>query len=167
MRAQTKVKLKSSAANAIRAARVHAFQLSDDSVGYLVRRTFRAFTHALELRLKEHDVSISMWFFLRLLWERDGLTQKELSQELSLSQPSTVSAMDNLERRGLIARHRSTADRRKINIFLTQAGHDLKFKLAHHASDVNELALTDFRADEVELLHSMLLRMNKSLARPN
>src|SRR5437867_7075837 len=79
----------------------------EDSMGYLVRRTFRGFTRALEKRLARHNITISMWFFLRLLWEGDGRTQTELSKELGLTQPTTVSAMDNLERRGLIRRHRN------------------------------------------------------------
>jgi DNA-binding MarR family transcriptional regulator len=146
-------------------SRATKYALTDNSMGYLVRRTYRAFTHALELRLKEHGVTISMWFFLRLLWERDGRTQKELSQELSMAQPSTVSAMDNLERRGLITRIRSSEDRRKINIHLTDAGRDLKHKLAHHAHEVNEVALASFSEPEVELLRSMLLRINEAFAK--
>jgi DNA-binding MarR family transcriptional regulator len=141
-----------------------SYSLTDDSMGYLVRRTYRAFTRALEKRLKEHDVSLSMWFFLRLLWETDGKTQKELADELSLTQSSTVSAMDNLERRGLINRIRSVDDRRKINIYLTDAGRDLKRKLAHYALEVNQVALSDFDDAEVECLRSMLLKINRALA---
>src|SRR5262245_12085990 len=73
-----------------------------ESMGYLVRRTFRAFTRTLELRLAEYEISISMWFFLRLLWEQDGLTQREISEELGLTPPTTVSAIDALEKRGYV-----------------------------------------------------------------
>src|SRR5690349_1883492 len=91
-------------------------ELLSGSMGYLVRRTFRAFTRVLEQRLVAEDISISMWFFLRLLWEGDERNQKEISDELGLTPPTTVSAMDNLEKRGLIVRKRNPQDRREILI---------------------------------------------------
>ena len=36
---------------------------------------------ALQARLAAHGVSFGHWTFLRILWERDGLTQRELSAE--------------------------------------------------------------------------------------
>ena len=138
-------------------------QLLDESMGYLVRKTFRAFTRSLELRLAEHDVSISMWFFLRRLWEGDGLTQKELSKELGLTQPTTAAAMDNLERRGLIRRSRNPGDRRKINIYLTSSGKDLKPRLAKYAAEINEIAVRGFSKPEVATVRDLLSRMMEAL----
>lgn len=134
-----------------------------DSMGYLVRRTYRSFTHALERRLAEHDISISMWFFLRLLWENDGKTQKELSDELGLTGATTVSAMDNLEKRGLVKRRRNLEDRRKTNIYLTPAGYALRDELSHHAAEVNEVALRGFTPEEIAKAKDLLERMNDAL----
>jgi len=139
--------------------------LLEESMGYLVRRTFRAFTHALEIRLSRHDVTISMWFFLRLLWEGDGRTQKELAEELGLSQPTTVSAMDTLEKRGLIRRVRNTDDRRKVNIHLTRSGKQLKSKLIGYAEEVNAVALAGMSPKDVAQARKLLLAMNRALAK--
>lgn len=140
-------------------------QATDDSMGYLVRRTFRAFTRSLEQRLNEHDVSISMWFFLRLLWEQDGITQKDLSLALGLSQPTTVSAIDNLERRGLVRRYRNVEDRRKVNVHLTKAGKNLRGNLIGYAHEVNAIGISDLSKAEVETLRDLLLRVNAALDR--
>jgi DNA-binding MarR family transcriptional regulator len=137
----------------------------DQSIGYLVRRTFRSFTSSLELRLKQHDITLSSWYFLRLLWERDGLSQKELSDELGLTQPTTVTAMDNLEALGLIERRRNAEDRRKVNIFLTKKGRQLEEKLVKYAAEVNKAALRDISAEEFRQLWDMLERINASLAK--
>jgi DNA-binding MarR family transcriptional regulator len=135
----------------------------DKSTGYLIRRTFRAFTRSLEQRLAPHHVSLSMWFFLRLLWEEDGLTQKELSDELGLTQATTVAAMDVMESRGLIQRRRSSEDRRKTHIFLTKEGRALKERLLPYAADVNRAALRNVAAAELEQLWDLLERINRSL----
>jgi MarR family transcriptional regulator, organic hydroperoxide resistance regulator len=135
----------------------------EQSTGYLIRQTFRSFTRSLEHRLAPHDVSLSMWFFLRLLWEQDGLTQKELSDELGLTQPTTVAAMDVMEARGLIQRRRSSEDRRKTNIILTKAGRALEERLLPFACEVNEAALANVTTAELQQLWTVLERINCSL----
>jgi MarR family transcriptional regulator, organic hydroperoxide resistance regulator len=135
----------------------------NDSAGYLVRRAYRAFTRALEQRLAAHDVSISMWFFLRLLWLEDGKTQKALSEELGLSQPTTVPAIDNLEKRGFVERRRNTADRRKSNVFLTPAGRALEIVLVPYVTEVNGIALDGLSPQEQILARQLLVRMIGSL----
>lgn len=137
--------------------------LLDQSIGYLIRRTFRNLTRSLELRLAEHGLSTSMWFFLRAVWELDGQTQKELSEELGLRQPTTVSAMNNLEGRGLIQRVRNAEDRRKTNIYLTEAGKELRQHISQFANEVNEIALQDFTPAEAQQLERLLMRVNDSI----
>jgi DNA-binding MarR family transcriptional regulator len=133
------------------------------STGYLVRKTFRAFTRSLEQRLAPHDVSLSMWFFLRLLWEQDGLTQKELGDELGLTQATTAAAMDVMEKRRLIERRRNSVDRRKTNIFLTNSGRELRAVLLPYAAEVNKAALARVTAAELSQLLELLRRINSSL----
>lgn len=135
------------------------------SLGYKVRRTFRGFTQSLEERLAPHKISASMWYFLRLLGERDGLTQREISAELGLTPPTTVNAMDILEKRGLIYRNRNAEDRRKTNIFLTRAGRQLALELLPIALDVNRVATQDLSAAEQTTLFGLLERVTLALER--
>ncbi|MFX8633184.1 hypothetical protein ABTM26_19550, partial [Acinetobacter baumannii] len=51
----------------------------DDRLAHLVKDATRALVRALQARLARHGVSFGHWSFLRILWERDGLTQRELS----------------------------------------------------------------------------------------
>jgi len=133
------------------------------SAGYLVRQTHKAFVKSLERRLRDHDISISSWFFLRILWEQDGLTQKELGDQLNLTQPTTVSAMDTLERSGLIVRKQDERDRRKRNVKLTRKGRSLKEKLLPFADEVNSVACKDLTKSEHEKLFTILGKIQKSL----
>ena len=52
----------------------------NDRLAHLVRDAGRAYTRALQLRLADHGVPFGHWTFLRILWETDGLTQRELSE---------------------------------------------------------------------------------------
>jgi DNA-binding transcriptional MocR family regulator len=49
-------------------------------------------------------VSIGHWTFLRVLWTADGLTQRELSDEAGVMEPTTFAALKAMERRGYIVR---------------------------------------------------------------
>ena len=51
----------------------------NDRLAHLVRDAGRSCVRALQMRLEEHSVSFGHWTFLRILWQTDGLTQRELS----------------------------------------------------------------------------------------
>ena len=90
------------------------------SVGHQVRWTHRALQRELEERLRPFGISPGMWHFLRALWEEDGLSQRELSDRVGTTEPTTVSALHAMEKRGLAVRVQNSSDRRKFNIFLTR-----------------------------------------------
>ncbi len=63
------------------------------SVGYQIRRTHRLVQRALQVRIEPHRVSLGMWYFLRALWDEDGLTQRELSTRVGTMEPTTMAAI--------------------------------------------------------------------------
>jgi DNA-binding MarR family transcriptional regulator len=99
---------------------------SETSVGYLLRDTYRAFTKILQARISTQGVTIGQWYFLRVLWDEDGLTQRELSQRVGMMEPTTVTALNGMEKRGYVNRVRNVEDKRKVNIYLTDKGRALR-----------------------------------------
>ena len=94
----------------------------DDRLAHLVKDATRALVRALQMRLAEHKVSFGHWTFLRILWEGDGLTQRELSDEAGVMEPTTFAALKAMERLGYIARRQRGDDRKKVYVFLTPKG---------------------------------------------
>ena len=133
------------------------------SVGYLVRRTHRAFTRALQARIAPHGVSIGMWYFLRVLWQEDGISQRELSQRVGMMEPTTASALTNMERKGFVRRLRNRTDRSIVNVFLTERGRALRGELLPLAAAVNEAALRGVSADELGRLRALLGKLQAGL----
>lgn len=136
---------------------------SETSVGYLLRDTYRAFTKVLQSRIAAHGVTIGQWYFLRVLWDEDGLTQRELSQRVGMMEPTTVTALNGMEKRGYVKRVRNTDDKRKVNIYLTDRGRDLRNTLLPHAIDVNIRAVAGVSLDDVETLRRTLNAMKSNL----
>ena len=136
---------------------------SETSVGYLLRDTYRAFTKALQARIAPHGVTIGQWYFLRVLWDEDGLTQRELSQRVGMMEPTTVTALNGMEKRGYVRRVRNVEDKRKVNIFLTDRGRALRNVLLPHAIDLNIRAVVGVTPEDVETVRRTLHTMKTNV----
>jgi DNA-binding MarR family transcriptional regulator len=153
-----------------REATAHSAEPPDDEIlppsrsfGYLVRQTHRAFTRALQARIAPHGVSIGMWYFLRVLWQEDGISQRELSQRVGMMEPTTASALNNMERKGFVRRLRNRTDRRVVNVFLTERGHALRRELLPLAADVNDVAVRGLSVDDLGRLRALLGKLQAGL----
>jgi DNA-binding MarR family transcriptional regulator len=78
----------------------------------------------LESRAAEHGLSIISTRLLGILRDRRP-TMNELARLLQLDKSSVTGLVDRAERRGLVARVPSRADRRAVQVSLTDAGRDL------------------------------------------
>lgn len=137
----------------------------NDRMAHLVKDATRALVRALQERLAAHGVSFGHWTFLRILWEHDGVTQRELSREAGVMEPTTFAALRAMERLGYIVRRRSPGNRRKVPIFLTARGRALKRALVPLAEDVNAVALRGVAAGDIAATRRTLLAILENLAR--
>lgn len=137
----------------------------NDRLAHLVKDASRAFVRALQTRLVAHGVSPGHWNFLRILWEHDGLTQRELSEQAGVMEPTTFSALKAMELAGYIERRRMPENRKNVYVFLTAKGRLLKSKLVPLAEEVNRVAIAGVPAGEVALLRRILLALIENLAR--
>src|SRR5215831_14663491 len=137
----------------------------NDRLAHLVKDATRALVRALQARLAEHKVSFGHWAFLRILWERDGLTQRELSEYAGVMEPTTFSALKAMERLGYVVRRRVGADRKKMYVFLTPKGRLLKSELVPLAESVNNIAIRGVKPTNVKATRAVLLSIIDNLAK--
>jgi len=141
--------------------------IPDDRMAHLVRNAGRFLAKSLQSRLAEHDVSFGHWTFLRILWVHEGLTQRELSDQADVMEPTTFTALKAMESKGLIERRRQNGNQRKMHIYLTRKGRKLKDTLTPLAEAVNHVALSGVSVSDVEATRRTLLTMIKNLAIDN
>ena len=101
----------------------------NDRLAHLVKDATRGLLRAMQMRLARYGVSFGHWAFLRILWESDGLTQRALSEEAGLMEPTTSAALATMERLGYVRRERLPDNRKNIYVFLTPKGKALRPKL--------------------------------------
>lgn len=136
----------------------------NDRLAHLIKDATRALLRALNNRLMEHFVPLGHWTFLRILWERDGLSQRELSEQAGVMEPTTFAAMKSMEREGYITRRQLHGNKKSIFIFLTPKGRALKSKLVPLAEDVNKTAVKNIKPNDVAIGRQMLLTIIENLA---
>ena len=133
------------------------------SSGYLVRDAHRAFQHLLEQRIARFGVTRGQWYFLRVLWIEDGLSQRELSARVGMMEPTTVIALRTMEKAGLVRRVRSRDDRRRVHVWLTPEGRRLQNALLPLARRIVAEAEKGISAREMDLFRSIIARMTRNL----
>lgn len=137
----------------------------NDRLAHLVKDATRGLLRALQIRLSKYGVAFGHWAFLRILWEADGLTQRALSEEAGLMEPTTSSALATMEKLGYIRRERRPDNRKNVHVFLTPKGKALRRKLVPLAIEVNDVAVRGAGAADVAATRRTLLVMVENLAR--
>jgi DNA-binding MarR family transcriptional regulator len=137
----------------------------DDRLAHLVKDATRALVRALQMRLAAHHVSFGHWTFLRILWEGDGLTQRELSEQAGVQEPTTFAALKAMQRLGYVTRLKRGDDRKKVYVYLTPKGRALKRALVPLAEEVNAVAARRVRAADIATTRKVLLAVIENLAR--
>jgi DNA-binding MarR family transcriptional regulator len=120
----------------------------------------------LQGRLARHGVSFGHWTFLRILWQRDGLTQRELSGEAGVMEPSTAAAIKAMEKRGYVKRRQVRDNRKNVYVHLTAKGRALERRLVPLARAVNRDAVRGLSAREVETTKRVLHALTENLRKP-
>src|SRR5262245_55365172 len=136
----------------------------NDRLAHLIKDATRALVRALQVRLADHKVPFGHWAFLRILWERDGLTQRELSERAGVTEPTTFTALKAMERLGYVVRRRVNVDRKKLYVFLTPRGRALRNQLVPLAEAVNSVAIRGIKTVDVNTTRQVLLAIIDNLA---
>lgn len=145
------------------AARVE-FPLAESS-GFLVRDANRAFQRLLERRIAPYGVARGQWYFLRVLWAEDGLSQRELSARVGTMEPTTVIALRSMEKSGLVRRVRSRDDKRRAQVWLMPKAQRLRDDLLKVARRITDAAEDGITREELALFRGVLRRMTVNLDR--
>lgn len=135
-----------------------------DRLAHLVKDATRAFVRALTTRLAAEQVSFGHWTFLRILWERDGLTQKQLSDEAGVMEPTTFAAVTAMERLGYVRREQRPGNRKNVHVTLTPRGRQLKRRLVPLAEEVNRIGVAGLDPAQVANVRQVLLSIIANLA---
>ena len=84
--------------------------------------TSRLITREYQPYLDELGITYPQYLVLMVLWETDGITVHEISNKLILNTNTITPLLKRMETQGIIDRHRSDSDERKVIVALTTKG---------------------------------------------
>jgi len=102
---------------------------------------------------------------MALIAANPGCSQVELAREGGLDKSSLVAIVDELERRGLAIRARSTQDRRRSQLFLTSEGEVVMREMYAAAMGTEKSIRDGLTPDEMTMLFRLLDRAFDIVAR--
>ena len=153
------------AATRIEAARQWRDVLHEERMAHLIKSAFRCTSGSLQRRLKQHEVLYGHWTFLRILWQTDGVTQRQLSEQAGVMEPSTVTALQAMEKLGYLTRRKIDGNKKQIRVFLTPRGKALRSVIVPCAHDVNEILMAGISPADLAVTRRTLLAVIENLNR--
>lgn len=136
---------------------------TDERLAHIIRMTARQFNRCLSIRLADYGITFGQWAFLRILWDKEGISQSQLSSDVGVTAPTTHTAMRKLEALGLVHRSPIPDNKRQNRVFLTHKGRGLRQHLEPLAIDVNAVSLIDIDDETYTLVRQALTRIYDNL----
>lgn len=97
-----------------------------ESCGFRILSAIRRIIRAVDIHSRklhnEFDITTPQMICIYELSRNDGITLSQLSKAVNIGISTVNGIVDRLELKGLLTRHRSQQDRRKVLLHLTEAG---------------------------------------------
>jgi MarR family transcriptional regulator, 2-MHQ and catechol-resistance regulon repressor len=128
----------------------------------LLWKAFRAVEAQSDRSIARFEMGATDFGVLEALLHKGPLTVTELRHKVLLTSGSMTTAVDRLERRGLVARHGDAKDRRARVIHLTPEGRSLIECAFTEHRDQMEAALAEFSPEDRAQLLPLLRRLGQA-----
>jgi len=138
---------------------------ASNSVGYLLKRCGVLMTQVAEERFESLEISFTQWIVLTHLAQQEHISATELSTQCGHDMGALTRVVDELERRGLARRERSSRDRRAVEIAITAAGRRQAQEARRLIVELLNRLVEPFTDPEVDTLIGLLQRLLGHLQR--
>jgi DNA-binding MarR family transcriptional regulator len=135
----------------------------NERMAHLIKLAFRGLSRGLQARLRKHSILYGHWTLLRILWRVDGMTQRQLSEQAGVTEPTAFGALQAMEKLGYVTRQKMPDNGKQIRIFLTPKGAALKALIVPAAEECNRIALNGISSDHLSVTRRTLLTIIENL----
>jgi DNA-binding MarR family transcriptional regulator len=129
-----------------------------ESVASAIKHAMYAFHRTVDEKVTSLGLTSMQWGPLVLLASGKAATAAELARCNGVDTSTMTRMLDRLESKGLLTRTRSAADRRILDIALTDEGRRLAEKVPFLIAESLNQHLQGFSREEFETLHTLLHR---------
>lgn len=109
------------------------------------------------------NITVEQWAILSCLWEKEGLHQSAIGERLGKDRPTITRMLNLLDKNGYIRRVPTNEDKRRLNVYLTDSGRELKVKIVPVVLGFLEKAFTGLSREEATEFVRMLRHITGNL----
>ena len=131
----------------------------DSFLPYLLNRAGVRIAAAFGDEVRPLGATLQMWRVLAALRDRDGRRMGDLSATTSIEVSTLTRLVDNMEKKGLVARRRDPEDSRVVILQVTAAGKQLTRRIVPIAERYEKVALKGFGTAEAATLKAALRQL--------
>lgn len=132
----------------------------NQSLPMLLNSTLDSIMPAYRDLFARHNLTEQQWRVLRVLWSEQRVTAADLSRLTLLSAPSLVGILDRLEGKQLIARVRSTTDRREVYIVTSAIGRELRDQIMPSVGSIHDDIRSRVSTQEWDAMVAILAKLS-------
>lgn len=135
----------------------------DDFFGFRLRRLQNRLSRDFATATADRNLRSGLFTSLAIIAANPGISQADLAAQVGLDKSVMVSIVDELERSGWARRERSTVDRRRHSLFITEGGESYLSELFNILEATERAAREHLSAAEFRLLNELLDRVFDAL----
>ncbi|MBQ5522935.1 MAG: MarR family transcriptional regulator [Oscillospiraceae bacterium] len=138
----------------------------DTNGGFLVTKVKQLSERVFEKILNEKKIDAfngAQGRILYVLWQKDGISIKTLSEQCGLAITSLTSMLERMEKQGLLRRESDEKDKRKTLLFLTDRAYALREDYEDVSARMGTVFYEGFSEEEIRLFESFLHRVLDNL----
>ncbi|MGN1250704.1 MAG: MarR family winged helix-turn-helix transcriptional regulator [Candidatus Spyradocola sp.] len=128
-------------------------------------RVIRMYYGRMQAQLAEVGLYRGQPPILGLLYQHDGMSQKEMARALNLSPATMTVTLKRMEKAGLVHREMDEHDQRILRVHLSEQGRQMWLNSTEQIRAVTEELMEGFSPEERQQMHDYLLRIAKNMER--
>ena len=133
----------------------------DNSLPYHLRGAFRGYETALGRYLKRHDLPLSQFYILRLQWDPQGNSQRDIAQRAFMSESVASQVIKKMSERGLVRRKPYPEDNRAQRVSLTTFGKNLREAIAREGIQISTKNAPDISREDMKTAIQVLKKVRE------
>ena len=128
-------------------------------------RVIRMYYGRMQAQLAEVGIYRGQPPIMGLLYQHDGMSQKEMAGALNLSPATMTVTLKRMEKAGLVRREMDEHDQRILRVYLSEQGRQMWLKSADQIRAVTEELMEGFTPEEEQQMREYLYRIARNMER--
>ncbi|MDE1185422.1 MAG: MarR family transcriptional regulator [Pantoea sp.] len=113
-------------------------------------------------QLSLEGITLEHWRALKVIADQDGVTMRELSDELMQNFPTLTKIIDKMVLEALVYRRPDEQDRRKVRLYISDKGKAVLEQQNSRVNDHQDKLEDAYGSDEAQMLKQMLEQFLKA-----